>query len=334
MFRAIQSRLADVVRFDRIVKTNQMQVGEVETPGGGTALAIQVSAGAGHPEQAMALEPRAQGQLLSSYSIPGEHFDRLPRQLQAAELNHFLAKQPKEVTVRAIGTVEHATARAVVSGKYEAFDTLDVLEILKGSIRPDEWEVSRDLVGRDEMGITITKPQVHEVGARKVGDMVKIGLAIRNSEVGTMALGVEFCLWRLVCQNGMISQQAAVSTKTRHIWVDRESFKVQLRNAIQNVAGIGEAVVRQLRASHDLLLPNLNPEDGKLQKSVFGVLRKHGLSTVRFLEAATQALGKEEEASLFGLVQYLTNAPAKSQGLVDRLSYERVAGELMALATV
>lgn len=328
MFQPIITRLSSVRRFDVAASSKDLQVGEVETVGGGTALAIKPPTG-----EALTLEPRATGQLLQNWSIPSDHFDRLPRELQAAELSHFMTRTPKDLTIRAVQN-GHPTpiARAFVSGKYEAFDTTEALEVAQASLT-GEWEIAEDKVERDEARVLIVQPQLHDVSARRTGDLVKLGLSIRNSEVGTGALGVEFCTFRLVCLNGMIAQQAAVSVKQRHIWIDKQSFRIQLKNAVQNVAEIGQAIVQQMRASHDLLLPNLDPDADNLRRRVFGILRKHSMATKDFLANATMALGREEEASVFGLVQFITNGYAKQQSTVmKRLEVERVAGELMALA--
>ncbi len=328
MFQPIITRLSSVRRFDVAASSKDLQVGEVQTVGGGTALAIQPPTG-----QALTLEPRAQSQLLANWSIPSDHFDRLPRELQAAELSHFMTRAPKDLTVRAVQN-GHPTpvARAFVSGKYEPFDTTEALMVAQSALT-GEWAVAEDKVERDEARVLIVQPQEHDVSARRTGDLVKLGLSIRNSEVGTGVLGVEFCTFRLVCLNGMIAQQAAVSVKQRHIWIDKQSFRIQLKNAVQNVAEIGQAIVQQMRASHDLLLPNLDPDADNLRRKVFGILRRHGMTTKDFLSKAEQTLGREEEASVFGLAQFITGPWAKSQPTVmQRLGVERVAGELMALA--
>jgi hypothetical protein len=107
---------------------------------------------------------------------------------------------------------------------------------------------------------------------------------------------------------------------------------VQLRNAVANVMEIGESMVQQLRASHELLLPNLDPDAGKLQAEVVKLLKREGLWTRDLQRSATEALAGQAEASVFGLVQFLTGDFAKSASLADRVVRERAAGRLMALA--
>ena len=327
MFKAYIEKLNQLVRFDRIASTKDIKVGEVATPGGATRLALQVPTG-----EVVTMEPRAQAQVLSNWSIPNDHFNRLPRELQAAELTHFARSQPKDVTIRVVEEpgVPYPTARAVLSDRYSPFDTLDVLQTVAPYL--EGWELQRPDIHRDEAVIVATRPEIHDVSTRKVGDLVKAGISIRNSEVGTMALGVEFTLWRLACLNGAICPEAEVTVRQRHIFVDRRGFQVQLKNAVANVAEIGEAMVRQLRAAHDLKLPNLDPEGGKLQGEISKILKREGLWTKEFQRSATTALNGQEEASLFGLVQYITGSFAKNASLADRVHRERVAGRLMALA--
>lgn len=330
MFNEYINRLQQIERFDRITNTREIKIGEIGDVGGATRLALQLPDG-----EAVTMEPRAQAQLLGQWHIPGDHFNRLPRDLQAAELSHFSRTAPKDVTVRAVresGT-GHALARAVLSDRYSPFDTVEVLETIAPYL--EGWEIQRPDIHRDEMVLVATRPEVHDVSPRKVGDFVKTGICVRNAEIGTMALGVEFTLWRLVCLNGAICPEAEITVRQRHIFVDRRGFQVQLKNAVANVAEIGQAMIRQLRAAHDMPLPNLDPDGGcKLQAEVAKVLRREGLWTKEFQRAATEALGGQEEASLFGLVQLVTGAFAKNVSLAERAHRERVAGRLMALAGV
>ena len=328
MFQQYVDQLDKVTRFDRVISSRDIQVGEVATAGGGTRLAIQVPTG-----EALTLEPRAHNQLLGQWGIPGDHFSRLPRQLQAAELAHFTRTHPRDLTVRAVQepSADGPVARAFLSGKYSSFDNVEVLKTVEPYLQG--FEIQRPDVFRDEMVVVATMPEIHDVSTRRVGDLVKTGIQIRNSEVGEMAVGVDFIVWRLVCLNGLVSPQAEVSVRQRHIWIDRRAFVVQLRNAVANVSEIGEAMVRQLRAAHDLALPNLDPDAGKLQGQVVQMFKREGVWTRAFQQSATEALSGQEEASLFGLVQFVTGAFAKQAGLADRISRERLAGKLMTLAS-
>lgn len=334
MLEMIRAQVASIERFDAITSTRAIRYHAVETKGGGSRLAVETE---GHAP--VVLEPHSLGQMLNLWEIPGDHFAKLSRPLQIATLAEFSEKDAKEVTVRAIKTPEdihHGAARAVVSGKFTPFDILDVLDVAQTVVQEDggDWEVARHLITRDNMSITLTKPTPHDVSAKRVGDMVKVGITVSTSEVGDMSTNAEFGLWRLACLNGASYPHAEINVKQRHMWIDRMTLIVQLKRAIRDVAELGGMVVRQVRASHDLLLPNLNPDAGKLQADVAKILTKEGIWSKAFREYAVTAMGTEEESSLFGLLQVLTGPWAKKpdRTLSDRLSIERASGKLMMLA--
>jgi len=337
MFQQIIGKLADIQRFDVVTSSKNIKLGEVEKIGGGTQLAMKVE-----DRDPVVLEDHAKSQLIANWKIPQDHFDRLPRALQAEEFHYFAARDPKELTVRSIKMpgAEMGAARSVMSGKYSTFDIIDLVAVLQETL-PDEgeWELARVKQDRDEVSLMLTRPNTYDVssisgrGAR-VGDLVKTGIHVGTSEIGTMSTDAQFALWRLACLNGMQHENAAVSVKQRHIFVDKIILRERLKSAIRMVTGIGEAVVQQLRASHDMPLPNLDPDAGDLQKNVVKLLQKEGVWSRDFQDLALKSLGTDEEASLFGLVQIVTGPHAKKPGrtLTDQLAIERVAGRLMSLA--
>jgi len=91
-------------------------------------------------------------------------------------------------------------------------------------------------------------------------------------------------------------------------------------------------LIDRLRKTHELPLPNLDPDAGRLQAEVARILRREGIWSQTFRTEAEQVLGSTEEASVFGLIQHLTGAWAKSQGEEMRLARERAAGRVMEIA--
>jgi hypothetical protein len=326
LFHTFIDALEKVARFDRAVNSKDFKVGEVEGPNGGTQIALQIPGGEVFP-----LEEHAENQLLSQWAVPPPHFRRLPREIQAAELNHFSRRYPKELTLRAVQEegVQGPTARAVVSQHYTPFDSAEVLRLAEPML--EGFQIQNPIVNRDQMRLVLTTPREHDVSKRKIGDIVKTGLTLRNGEVGDMAAAVEFTIWRLRCLNGAMVETPEVTLRQRHAWLDAQSFAIQLRNAIGNVSAIGERYVQLLEGTHDLRLPNLDPDEGRLQRTVIGMLRKDGIWTKPFEKEALEVLGTKEEASVFGLIQFVTDK-AKALPVVERLAWERSAGRLMQLA--
>lgn len=326
MFQQFFPDLEAVRRFDKVVDSKEIEIGEVQQEGGGSRLALEFPGG-----DVAVLEERGEAQFLGQWGVPHDHWSRLPFNLQVAELVHFTRHSPKTLTYRAVEAAgaEYPSIRSVMSSRYSPFDSRDVLRLIEPHVAG--FEIARHAISRDEMVLSLTLPQEHDVSLRKVGDVVKAGLTLRNSEVGTMALGVELSLWRLACLNGM-QISSSVSVHKRHIWISREEFIHELHGVIVQAADVGRSTVARLRAAHQVLLPNLDPDEGKVQREVVAVLRREAIWNQTFRENAERALGSDEEASLFGLIQFLTGSFAKSAPADVRLARERAAGRLLTLA--
>lgn len=339
MFQKIASELKQVRRFDHVVLSNTLEFGEAPDEHGRPVLAVQVE---GKTEQLYTFNDHARGQLANRFDIPLEHFERLPRQLQVAELEHFTRATPEQVTLRAFETAPgRRMARSFMSGKYTPFDTHAVLETAAPILERDGYELARGNIGRDEASIFAVMPTEYDVsGPRARGDIVKAGIAIRNSEIGTASLSVEFLLYRLICTNGMVSCAAEVTVKQRHIYISPRAFQAQLEGAIVAAKSVGEEAVGLLRRSRSLAIDpkDLDPKQpgsDPLARAVMKLLAKEQFGTKKFHDELTRAIGPggREEPNLFGVVQFLTGDFARGAGsLGEQVRRERLGGQLMKLA--
>lgn len=328
MFTEYINRLQQIERLDRVINSKDITFGEVEDDGGQPRLGVRLPS-----SEVVAFEARAQAQLGGQWGIPAAHLERLPLHLAAEELKHFAHQAPRDLTIRTVREPGRGnlTARAVLSGQYQRFDTRDVLEVVEPHLTG--FEISSAVVERDEMRMLVTMPDhTFDVSARRVGDVTKAGLLISNSEVGTMSLRVEFSLLRLVCTNGMTAADFQ-AMRVRHIHVDRETFVERLKGCVSEAGLVGEQLARRLEATHALSLPNLDPDAGRLQREVVSILRRENLWTQAFAQEAETALAESTARTLFELIQFVSdNERLSSVRLADRVHRERVAGRLMALA--
>lgn len=327
MFRPFIEKLNAVRRFDVVVNSKDISIGEIETPAGATRLALQADG------EVLTLEPKGEASLVQRWAIPPDHFRRLPRELQAGELQHFARREPKELTLRAVTLdgVAVKEVRAALSGRYSAFDSADVLSTIEPYVAG--FELARPGVDRDEMAVTLVQPRDIPVRSRTVGDVVRVGLCVRNNEVGEGSLGVDFAVWRLKCLNGLVAMTPEVRVVQRHVGLDRRAFTAVLRNAVANCLDVGMSIVGSMDKAAQLTLPNLDPADGKLQEAIVRVLRNRGAFTKEVQNVVRDELGTREEGTLYGLVNVLTGTWAKSAPtLTERLHRERIAGEVLALA--
>ncbi len=68
MFHEIIGHINKIERFDRIINTRGLKVGEIETPSGATKLAFRLPS-----DEVVTMEPRAQSQLLSNWRNVARH---------------------------------------------------------------------------------------------------------------------------------------------------------------------------------------------------------------------------------------------------------------------
>lgn len=159
------------------------------------------------------VEPLEVGQIahrqISSYlGIPAKYYDKMLGQapdLLAYNANHWFGREPEDRMVRTLDGV----ARAFLSSRYRRIDHYEVASAVLPIIGeiPDAQFESCEITD-SKMYIKVVNPRlVTEVAP---GDVVQAGIVITNSEVGQGAFAVQPLIYRLVCSNGMIVNDAAI----------------------------------------------------------------------------------------------------------------------------
>lgn len=153
-------------------------------------------------------------QQLGAYTgVPAAYYRRMASespQLLAANLNHWLSKSTGRRMVRTLD----GTARAVLSDRYRRIDNYEIASV----VLPVLGEIQGLEIASCE--ITERKLYIKAVNPRLTadvtpGDVVQSGICITNSEVGMGSFEVTPLVYRLVCSNGMVVNDAA--QKRRHI---------------------------------------------------------------------------------------------------------------------
>ena len=125
-----------------------------------------------------------------------------PPNLRTINLNYWLhhnGNGDKDILLRTVKG-ETPIIRAVLSGRYEVFDDLELVEALHDLPRIADAQVRWLDVSETSSHFRITWPE--ERAAIKVGDVVERGIHISNSEVGCRAVRIQPLLFRLKCTNG------------------------------------------------------------------------------------------------------------------------------------
>ena len=199
-----QSRLKE----DYLVDTRNLQM----EPHSGQVY-LHIFDGKEEPVEPMQVNPIAHRQLGAHLHIPAPYYDRMLDEdpgLLAENVNTWLRKAPSRRMVRTIG----GTARAFLSDRYRRLDNFEiasaVLPII-GQMKDARFESCQVTDSMMYMKVVNTRLEA-EVSP---GDIVQAGLIISNSEVGTGAVSVQPLVYRLVCSNGMIVNDAG--TRRNHV---------------------------------------------------------------------------------------------------------------------
>lgn len=151
----------------------------------------------------------AHRQIADWAKIPAAYYDRMPTDLRAVNVNHWLNNEPGQRMVRTLD----GQVRAFMSDRYRVLDNFDLATAILPILQevPDMDVISTELT-ENRMYIKALFPRIEREVKR--GDVVQSGVVISNSEVGKGSLRVEPLVYRLVCLNGMISN---ISQKKYHI---------------------------------------------------------------------------------------------------------------------
>lgn len=162
----------------------------------------------------------AHDQVAEFVGIPNKYYRKMRTEapeLLTDNVNHWFSKS--NGTQRMVRTLD-GKARAFLSDRYRPLDNQDLADValpalLEGGCRVESCEVTEK-----RMYIkAVTEKLTYEV---KKGDVIQAGIVISNSEVGMGALSVEPLLYRLVCTNGMIVNDAKM--RRTHVGRGNEQF--------------------------------------------------------------------------------------------------------------
>ena len=155
----------------------------------------------------------AHRQIGTHLSIPAKYYAKMlaeKPELLCANVNSWMEDSPSKRMLRVLD----GKARAFLSNRYLRLDHYEIVSAILpilGEMPDAQFESCQITEGH--LYIKVVNPRLQaEVTP---GDIVQSGLIISNSEVGLGSVTVQPLVYRLVCSNGMIVNDAA--TKRNHI---------------------------------------------------------------------------------------------------------------------
>ena len=153
--------------------------------------------------------------------IPAKYYDKMRGEnpeLLAENINSWFNKQPKTRMVRSLD----GTARAFLSDRYRRIDNFEIAQTVLPIIgeMPDA-KIESCEVTDERMYIKVVNPRLTTEVVP--GDIVQSGLMITNSEVGLGSMTIQPLVYRLVCSNGMVVNDA--KTRKYHVGRGNEAYE-------------------------------------------------------------------------------------------------------------
>jgi len=297
---------------DYLVNTANLHM---ETCGGTPILRLLDESGVDRVEP-LDILTTAHRQMSAYLNIPWKYYERMRQEdigLLAQNVNTWLRKGPEQRMIRTID----GRARAFLSNRYRRIDNIDIARITLPIIQqmPDAIYESCNL-SDDYMFIKVVNPRL--TAEVVPGDIVQAGVVISNSETGQGAVCVQPLIYRLVCSNGMVVNEAR--TRRNHIGrvtsadenlliyseatlrADDKAFVMKVQDTVR--AAVDEArftkILDKLRESKDKKLNTADlPGVVKLASSSMGITDAES-------EGVLQHLIEGTDYSLYGLANAVT----------------------------
>jgi len=157
----------------------------------------------------------AHNQIGQNLGIPAKYYDKMRNEnpeLLAQNVNSWFGKDPKRRMIRTLDGV----ARAFLSDRYRRIDNTEIAKAVLPIIADmKDAKVESCEITDERMYIKVVNPRLTTEVVP--GDIVQSGMLITNSEVGLGSMTIQPLVYRLVCKNGMVVNDA----KTRKYHVGR-----------------------------------------------------------------------------------------------------------------
>lgn len=252
--------------------------------------------------------------------------DRFPPPFQTAALNVMMRRISKKLPAQL--RVRGEDVLAIVSKKYAALDTPDLVDIardalIKQGLHSQAMVRSVAYGGRDV--IRVTFPQ--KDGEVKAGDIVSRGVDFRNGSWGGSAISLTTSLIRLVCLNGMVrDEDGKTGFHFRHVSTSNK-VRARVEAALPQAIAGGEEVLARFHESLNVEVDSIGKMFSFLPDDV-QVGEKEKIREQLKEELGVPVLNPRDHFSLFHGINAIT-AVARDLSTERRLLLETAAGDLL-----
>lgn len=284
----------------------------------------------------------AHNQIGTNLGIPAKYYDKMRYdnpELLAMNVNSWFNKSPKTRMIRTLD----GTARAFLSEKYRRIDNFEIAQTVLPIIADmPEASIESCEVTDERMYLKVVNPRLTTEVVP--GDIVQSGILITNSEVGLGSVTIQPLVYRLVCSNGMVVNDA--KTRKYHVGrgneaaedytiysnetllADDMALQLKIQDTVRSVVDQArfEKVVDLMRQAKGAKITTANiPAMVELAGSDFGYTKKEG-------EGILDYLIRGGDLSLYGFANATTRY-AQDVGSYDRsTALESVGYSIMGMS--
>ena len=284
----------------------------------------------------------AHRQLGTYLGIPQKYYELMRTdapELLAYNANYWFSQKNELRTLRTID----GCARAFLSNRYRRIDNLDIASVTLPVIGelPEARFVSTQIT-EDFMYIKVVNPRLQADVVP--GDVVQAGVIISNSETGLGSVTIQPLIYRLVCSNGMVINDA--KTRRNHVGraatsdedfsiysnetllADDHAFVLKLKDTVR--AAISEArfaqAVNRMRESTTAMLDTKKlPAIVKLASSSFGITEDESNGVLEHLITGG-------DFSLYGLANAVTRFSQDVESYDRATKLEEIGYSVMTMS--
>lgn len=306
-------------------------------------LALEMPTDPADPEvvDVLPIQQYAHGQIASRLDIPRKYYDRMAAQapeLLTANVNHWFGQSSEARMIRTIG----GEARAFLSNRYQRIENEQIAEVVL-PILGDTPAVRFSSLAITERKLYIKAVFEEVVGEVSVGDPVRAGVCITNSEVGDGAVNIAPFIERLVCTNGMVVSDAsyrayhiggAITAKegVAHILSDEairaddSAILLKVRDVLRSVVNqdLFNGILDRFRAARGHKIMGDVPMAVEVLAQKYALTKTEGSGVLRHLIEGG-------ELSRYGMVNALTRYSQDVEAYDRAHDFEVVGGKVLDL---
>jgi len=261
----------------------------------------------------------AMTQLLNRYGLPvretKQYMLEFPKEVSDI-INSELEADNREILLRArLGGNPYV--RAVLSDEYTIFNNRDVLNTITHELSSQNVDIKNFYLDDKRFYLRVVFNDMSKYLQRD--DVIKIGVDIRNSEVGFSSLVVEPMIYRLICLNGLKTWSAVDYEKVRHIGNNKDDLNDIVLKGLNKSIEQSEEFVNTFENSKTIKI-------NEPVEVIYKLSAKANISN-KVTEEIINNFYEEPDKSLFGIINAVTRSARNKRE--KRFDVEMLAGRIL-----